>query len=457
MLFSSAPPRVARAVVTRDRGINTIVVEWACEGVNGLLLRPSSYDASWLFANCPTHRQSGSGQRLLPATALAATPELRAATVEHGGDTVRIAWADGSSAPFAASWLAHYDYGFDALSRAAVRASPPCLTEVTSAARGYHVIGSAARRVPLGKDGIPTYEYDELVSSDAATLRWLYDINKWGLTLVRRAPTADGTVLRLASRIARPMWTIYGESWDVEVQPGVAPINIAYTPASLDLHVDLAYYESPPGLQMLACRAFDDDVVGGESTFVDGFFAAEELRRRNPEAFSVLTRVPATFCKVHYDRSEPVHIIRQRPHIGVAMSLLPGGVEPVTSIAWAPPFEGPLRVLHDDARAYYGAYTQFAKLLEDFDLRGEHFIEFRLAPGDAVVFNNRRMLHGRRHFYTNDTRKHSAFATTVPKRSLQGCYISSDDWASRLVTLSAKLGVDRTDRYRTGDGQVELL
>ena len=31
------------------------------------------------------------------------------------------------------------------------------------------------------------------------------------------------------------------------------PINIAYSGAKLLLHMDLVYYESPPGLQLLHC------------------------------------------------------------------------------------------------------------------------------------------------------------------------------------------------------------
>lgn len=31
------------------------------------------------------------------------------------------------------------------------------------------------------------------------------------------------------------------------------PVNIAFTDMELDFHMDLVYYESPPGLQMLHC------------------------------------------------------------------------------------------------------------------------------------------------------------------------------------------------------------
>jgi Taurine catabolism dioxygenase TauD, TfdA family len=53
------------------------------------------------------------------------------------------------------------------------------------------------------------------------------------------------------------------------------PINVAYSNLGLDLHIDLAYYESPPGLQLLHCLQFDDDVVGGLSQLLDGYRVAE--------------------------------------------------------------------------------------------------------------------------------------------------------------------------------------
>ena len=42
-------------------------------------------------------------------------------------------------------------------------------------------------------------------------------------------------------------------------------INIAYTGEPLASHMDLCYYESPPGLQLLHCLAFDGGVEGGET------------------------------------------------------------------------------------------------------------------------------------------------------------------------------------------------
>lgn len=93
---------------------------------------------------------------------------------------------------------------------------------------------------------------------------------------------------------------IYGDISDVKASP--SPINIAYSTEELGLHMDLAYYESPPGLQLLHCMKVDDSVEGGQSFFVDSFHAANELRNKYPTHFNTLTRLGATFQKIHYNR-----------------------------------------------------------------------------------------------------------------------------------------------------------
>ena len=43
------------------------------------------------------------------------------------------------------------------------------------------------------------------------------------------------------------------------------PINIAYSNIALDLHQDLPYYESPPGVQLLHCLKFSASVTGAST------------------------------------------------------------------------------------------------------------------------------------------------------------------------------------------------
>lgn len=79
--------------------------------------------------------------------------------------------------------------------------------------------------------------------------------------------------------------------------------------------MDLAYYESPPGIQFLHALRFDETVRGGESTFVDTFAVAQEFRRLHPNHFQTFCRVPATFQKKHLSRTNPAIMEYQRPHI----------------------------------------------------------------------------------------------------------------------------------------------
>ena len=45
------------------------------------------------------------------------------------------------------------------------------------------------------------------------------------------------------------------------------------------------------------------------------FEAAEDFRQQYPHYFDVLTKIPATFQKIHMDRERPVCMVYQRPHI----------------------------------------------------------------------------------------------------------------------------------------------
>ena len=46
----------------------------------------------------------------------------------------------------------------------------------------------------------------------------------------------------------------------------------------------------------------DSSIEGGESIMLDIFPVVEELRAKHPKHFEVLTRIPATFQRIHYDR-----------------------------------------------------------------------------------------------------------------------------------------------------------
>jgi gamma-butyrobetaine dioxygenase len=77
-------------------------------------------------------------------------------------------------------------------------------------------------------------------------------------------------------------------------------------------------------------------VKGGESIFLDSFMVVEKFQQEFPKYFDILTKIPATFQKIHFHRSRPVCMIFKRPHIVL------NNRGQVMAVNWAPPFEGPL-------------------------------------------------------------------------------------------------------------------
>jgi|TARA_B110000090_G_C13329119_1_gene426585 gamma-butyrobetaine dioxygenase len=280
---------------------------------------------------------------------------------------------------------------------------------------------------------IPRVNYNEVINSDEGLYQWTSALADTGLCIVENAPLKENTVTKAAGRIAPPIETLYGSIFDVRTETN--PINIAYTNAGLRHHQDLAYYESPPGLQFLHCLAFDDTIVGGQSTFLDTFVLVNLLREENPAAYETFTKIPATFQKDHVDRENPAQFFYRRPHVTT------NATGDVTQVFWSPAFEGPLHMdpatadalgyasEGDAVDAYYEAYRAFTQLLLNRDILEKWEINLRAKEGELLSFNQRRMLHGREAFHGKG------------ERHFQGCYVGEGDFASRHRVLDLKYGV----------------
>lgn len=183
--------------------------------------------------------------------------------------------------------------------------------------------------------------------------------------------------------------------------------------------MDLCYYESPPGLQLLHCMENDEAVGGGHSFLIDGFGAAEMLRNKGLHHFDAAARIPATFIKDHSRREQPVAMSYQRPHIAVDSR------RRVVGFFWSPPFEGPLRVPFADVPLYYAAYRALHETIDSHPRWRR-----RLRPGELLIFNNRRMLHGRTEIEPP--------AEGSGSRWLRGCYVNIDEFANCYNKLRAR-------------------
>ncbi|ORY04998.1 Clavaminate synthase-like protein, partial [Basidiobolus meristosporus CBS 931.73] len=254
----------------------------------------------------------------------------------------------------------------------------------------------------LGKENL-RITYNEYMNSETGLLKCLRQLNDYGLCFLSGVPTEDEEVVKVAKRIGAIKETFYGKSWDVKSVPQAK--NIAYTSLFLGLHMDLLYFESPPGVQLL--HSLRNDAIGGDSIFLDSFKAVEILKERYPEDYKVLTDIPVTFHYINDGR----HMHFRRP------TIVDNSLNDHLIVNYAPPFQGPLEIPQEKMGVFYQAFQRFTSIIADPSL----LYQTRLNQGDLVLFANRRVLHGR-----------TAFDAASGPRHFKGTYIDLDDFKDRL-------------------------
>lgn len=240
-------------------------------------------------------------------------------------------------------------------------------------------------------------------------------LNDDGILILNHVPRIVNIIRSVAEQIAPIQQTIYGDVFNIRVDKN--PINIAYTDQELPLHMDLPYYESPPGLQILHCLNFKSTVQGGLSTFLDIVKVANQFMLDFPNEFKTLTRIPACFQKIHANRKKPVNMVYYRPHFIINTH------NELVAVNWSPPFEGPIKLHKDEVTDYFQAYKAFESAIDN--AFSEYGYQFKLNTDEIVIFNNRRLLHGRTKI--NKIQKKA-------DRWLQGCYINMDDFVNKFRT-----------------------
>src|SRR5262249_34744979 len=138
---------------------------------------------------------------------------------------------------------------------------------------------------------LPEGDWPTVARDLTAELTWLEGYHAHGFGLLRNVPTRPGMVAEVGDRLGFVRTTNYGKLFDVISEPD--PNNLANTALGLGVHSDNPYRDPTPGVQLLHCLV--SDAPGGDSLLVDGFAAAEQLRKDAPAAFDLLARVPASF------------------------------------------------------------------------------------------------------------------------------------------------------------------
>jgi gamma-butyrobetaine dioxygenase len=268
----------------------------------------------------------------------------------------------------------------------------------------------AARPWRADLQPLPLYRWPALQQEEVLH-RALRDFLERGFLLVHETPTQADSILEIAQRFGFVRTTNFGSFFEVYSRPDST--DLAYRPVALGPHTDNPYRTPVPGIQILQC--LQNETSGGLSTLVDSLAVAAQLRQEDPEGFALLSRVPVRF---EY-RDATTHLVSVKPMIDV------DGEGHMTGVHYSPRLDDIPLMSQEDTVRYHRARKRLGQLFEDpaYELR------FKLNPGEMMMFDNNRVLHGR-----------TAFDPSEGHRQLQGCYVDLDGPRSTYLVLKRKFG-----------------
>ncbi|KAI1814940.1 Clavaminate synthase-like protein [Poronia punctata] len=253
----------------------------------------------------------------------------------------------------------------------------------------------------------PRCSYEGFMAGEDEYRAAVKTLAAYGILFLSKAPIAETTVEDVAARLGAVEETFYGRTWDVRSKPNAE--NVAYTNAYLGLHQDLLYMHTIPRLQLLHC--LENTCAGGESIFADGQIIARTIKARYPEEFKLLRRSSIDY---HYNKNG--HSFASSRKI----------ISSKDEVRWAPPFQRPAQY-----RKMPGHWVGAARIMKGMLDDESRVYEYKMEPGDMVIFDNHRVLHGRRQFDTSSG-----------ARWLKGTYVDHLSY-SNLLNHLASLGAFR--------------
>ena len=285
--------------------------------------------------------------------------------------------------------------------------------------------------------------------------------------------SAESAILHLASIIGyHPLRTLYGSGvWSTSSSSSfyqnrnkndvsASTADSSYGSSSLPLHTDMTYISNPPGVQVFlmvqpatsnasvtsSSTSGDEEnkfISKGQSVFLDGFAAANQLLKENPKAFHVLATTQRRYRCV--DKEEGWNLEACGPIIDSTPRWQKYGdlkSEKMAKFEWSyewgpvksirhndldrlpdlPPYPSLDEMMVNDFQndPFYNELREAHEAWNEILGRDSMRLVIDLEPGDCVLVANQRCLHGRYSFET------SAFPRVV-----MGCYVGMDELSSK--------------------------
>jgi len=249
--------------------------------------------------------------------------------------------------------------------------------------------------------------FEEKIMFNALTKFYQY-----GFIIFKNVPTSNNFLVNFANSIGSIRRTNFGEYFDVKSKPN--PNDLAYTSLPLAPHTDNPYRNPVPCIQILHC--IENKVSGGYSTLVDGYTVTEQLKNDFPEFYEILTEIKIRFQFI----DESVVLESWAEMICLDEN------NQFKQVRFSPRLDFVPLLEKSKLELFYKARNKISELYNSDDFR----IEFKLTPGDLLMMDNHRLLHGRTIYDANEG-----------NRFLQGCYIDYDSTEGRLKHLKRKFNL----------------
>ena len=238
----------------------------------------------------------------------------------------------------------------------------------------------------------------ETVQSNEGYKKFLKNLYQYGFSVVQNCKTEMSSVENIVNKIGYVRNSIFGSLWSFESNEDKA--DSAYTQEELRPHTDATYSNDAPGLQLLLCCEYK--AKGGDSIMVDGFKIAEMIKKDNKELFDILSTINVKGSYI----GDGVFLEAERPIFNL------NSKKEIFQVSFNNYDRAPFRFEKDLTIKFYEAIRTFDLMANSKEYQWRHILK----PGELLIFNNWRVLHGRGSF--DGTRK------------ISGCYINKEDFDS---------------------------
>ena len=261
-------------------------------------------------------------------------------------------------------------------------------------------------------NNLNNFSFKENIFEEKIMYEALLRFYKYGFVIFNDVPTQNNFIVNFANSIGSVRRTNFGEFFNVKSKPN--PNDLAYTSLSLAPHTDNPYRNPVPCIQLLHC--IENEVTGGFSTLVDGYTVTEKLKSDFPDYYKILTEI-----KVRYQFIDQNVVLEDW-----AEMIQLDENKRFKQVRFSPRLDFVPLMDKEKLELYYSARNKISEFFNSDRYR----IEFKLNPGDLLMMDNYRLLHGRTSYDANEG-----------ERFLQGCYIDYDSTEGKLKHLKRKFNI----------------